>query len=311
MELSLYDCGRPMTTFRRMTYWLAVVEEGSFTRAAARMHVSQPSLSQQVRLLEQEIGGELLERLPRSVRLTSAGKAFLPHAQTAVRAAERAQHAARSTLDLETGELEISTVRSIAAGILPDLVQAWRKRHPGTSVRLHEFTHRSLAEDSVRGGVGDLGIGPPPIDWTGRVRRLGWEEFLVVLPREDPRAARRSVRLLELKDRDWVMFEPDNGLHDLIVRACASAGFRPRHAVLTSQVETAARLAAAGVGPTLVPANVIPDGLPGALLQVDPPLGRELTVYAREQWGSLGGAFVDLMAETRWAKPPRGALVVP
>jgi DNA-binding transcriptional LysR family regulator len=300
-----------MTSFRRIAYWLAVVEEGSFTRAALRMHVSQPSLSQQVRALEKEVGGELLERLPRSVRLTAAGKAFLPHAQTAVRAAERAQQAARSALDLETGELEISTVRSIAAGILPDLVQSWRQRHSGTFVRLHEFTHRSLAEDAVRGGAGDLGIGPPPIDWTGPVRRLGWEEFLVVVSPEDPLASRRNVRLVELKERDWVMFERGNGLHDLIVSACASAGFTPRHAVLTSQVETAARLAAAGVGPTLVPENVIPDGLDGALLRVDPPIGRELTVYAREQWGPLGGAFVELMAETRWAKPPRGALVVP
>ena len=300
-----------MTSYRRLAYWLAVVEEGSFTRAALRMHVSQPSLSQQIRALEQEVGGELLERLPRSVRLTAAGKAFLPHAQTAVRAVERAHQAARSALDLEIGELEISTVRSIAAGILPDLVQSWRQRQPGTFVRLHEFTHRSLAEDSVRGGVGDLGIGPPPIDWTGPVRRLGWEEFLVVLSPEDVLASRRNVRLVDLKDRDWVMFEAGNGLHDLIVSACASAGFTPRHAVLTSQVETAARLAAAGVGPTLVPQNVIPDGLQGALLRVDPPIGRELTVYAREQWGPLGGAFVDLMAETRWAKPPRGALVVP
>src|ERR671917_530593 len=143
-------------------------------------------------LAGEEVGGELLERLPRSVRLTAAGKAFLPHAQVAVRAVERAQQAARSALELETGELEISTVRSIAAGILPDLVQAWRQRQPGTFVRLHEFTHRSLAEDSVRGGVGDLGIGPPPIEWPGPVRRLGWEEFLVVLSREDPRAGRRS-----------------------------------------------------------------------------------------------------------------------
>lgn len=294
-----------------MAYWLAVVEEGSFTRAALRMHVSQPSLSQQVRALEKEVGGELLERLPRSVRLTAAGKAFLPHAQIAVRAAERAQQAARSALELETGELEISTVRSIAAGILPELVQSWRQRQPGTFVRLHEFTHRSLAEDSVRGGVGDLGIGPPPIDWAGPVRRLGWEEFLVVISPEDARASRRSVRLVELGDRDWVMFEPGNGLHDLIVSACASAGFTPRHSVLTSQVETAARLAAAGAGPTLVPENVIPDGLEGAFLRVDPPLGREVTVYAREQWSPLGGAFVELMRERRWPKPPSGALVVP
>jgi DNA-binding transcriptional LysR family regulator len=298
-------------SYRRLAYWLAVVEEGSFTRAALRMHVSQPSLSQQIRALEKEVGGELLERLPRSVRLTPAGKAFMPHAQIAVRSAERAQQAARSALQLETGELEISTVRSIAAGILPALIQAWRQRHPGTFVRLHEFTHRSLAEDSVRGGVGDLGIGPPPIDWGGAVRRLGWEEFRVVLSPEDPRASSRRLRLVELKDRDWVMFEPGNGLHDLIVSACASAGFTPRHAVLTSQVETAARLAAAGAGPTLVPENVIPDGLDGAFLRVDPPLGREVTVYAREQWGQLGGAFVELMGERRWPKPPRGALVVP
>jgi len=300
-----------VTTYRRIAYWLAVVEEGSFSRAALRMHVSQPSLSQQIRALEKQVGGDLLERLPRSVRLTAAGKAFLPHAQIAVRAADRATQAARSALELETGELEISTVRSIAAGILPDLVQSWRQRHPGTFVRLHEFTHRSLAEDSVRAGVGDLGIGPPPIDWTGPVRRLGWEEFLVVLSPEDALAPRRNLRLVELKDRDWVMFEAGNGLHDLIVGACASAGYTPRHAVLTSQVETAARLAAAGVGPTLVPENVIPDGLNGALLRVDPPLGRELTVYARKQWGPLGGGFVKLMAETRWTKPPRGALVVP
>jgi DNA-binding transcriptional LysR family regulator len=76
-------------------------------------------------------------------------------------------------------------------------------------------------------------------------------------------------------------------------------------------VETAARLAAAGAGPTLVPQNVIPDGLEGAFLRVDPPLGREVTVYAREQWGPLGGAFVELMRERRWPKPPSGALVVP
>src|SRR3989337_2713475 len=123
MRNCLRDGSWRMTSYRRMAYWLAVVEEGSFTRAALRMHVAQPSLSQQIRALEREVGGELLERLPRAVRLTAAGQAFLPHAQIAVRAAERAHHAARSALQLETGELEISTVRSIAAGILPDLVQ--------------------------------------------------------------------------------------------------------------------------------------------------------------------------------------------
>lgn len=302
-----------MSTLRQLAYWLAVVEEGSFTRAAARMHVSQPSLSQQVRALEEELGGDLLERLPRSVRLTPAGKAFLPHARTTVNAADRAVRAAREALQLQTGELEISTVRSIAVGLLPDLVRAWRERFPGTFVRLHEFTHRRRVEDSVREGIADLGIGPPPQDWRGPVCRLGWEEFKVVLPADDPLAARDAIPLAALAQREWVMFDRDNGLYDLVVAACASEPdrpFTPRHAVLTSQVEAAARLASAGVGPALVPENTIPHGLSGAAVRVDPPVGRELTVYARAEWTPLAEAFVDIMRDVAWSDAPVDATLI-
>ena len=302
-----------MTTIRQMSYWLAVVDEGSFTRAAARMHISQPSLSQQVRALEEELGGDLLERLPRSVRLTPAGKAFLPHARTAINSTERAVRAAREALQLQTGELEISTVRSIAVGLLPTLVSAWRERFPGTFVRLHEFTHRKLSEDSVRDGVSDLGIGPPPPGWSGPVCRLGWEEFKIVLPAGDPLGGRDRVKLDALSEREWVMFDAENGLHDLVVQACAVSStvpFKPRHAVLTSQVEAAARLAAAGVGPALVPENTIPDGLTGSVLRVDPPLGRELTAFARAAWTPLAQAFVDLMRSAAWPEPPLDATLI-
>jgi len=283
-------------TFRQMAYWLAIVEEGSFTRAAARMHVSQPSLSQQVRALEEELGGELLERLPRSVRLTSAGKAFLPHARAAVHSADRAVRSAREALQLKTGELEISTVRSIAVGLLPDVIQSWRQQYPGTFVRLHEFTHRRLAEDAVREGVSDFGIGPPPLRWTGPVCRLGWEEFKVVLPHDDP-----------LADRDQI------SLYDLVVAACATGAsppFMPRPAVLTSQVEAAARLASAGVGPALVPENAVPSDLRAAVVRADPPIGRELTVYARADWTPLGKAFLELMRARPWQHAPLDATVI-
>ncbi len=302
-----------MTTLRQMSYWLAVVEEGSFTRAANRMHVAQPSLSQQVRLLEAELGGPLLERLPRSVKLTSAGKAFLPHARNAVYSAERAVRAARTALQLETGELEISTVRSISAGLLPTVIRRWRERLPGTSIRLHEFTHRKLAEDSVRQGVSDIGIGPPPLDWSGPVEVLGWEEFVIVLPPDDPLAARASIPLFALSQRKWVLFDSDNGLYDMVIAACATGSsppFKPEHAVLTSQVEAAAQLAAAGVGPTLVPENTVPQGLQGAVLRVEPPVGRELSVYSRADWAPLARKFVDLMQETEWAGSPANALVI-
>ncbi|HVV91370.1 MAG TPA: LysR family transcriptional regulator [Solirubrobacterales bacterium] len=301
-----------MSTLRQMSYWLAVVEEGSFTRAADRMHVSQPSLSQQIRSLEAELGGELLERLPRSVRLTAAGKAFLPHARMAVRAAERAMRSARSALQMETGELEISTVRSIAAGLLPDLIKAWRKERPGTTIRLHEMTHRAMSEEAVRDGLADIGIGPPPLEWMGLVERLGWEEFVVVLARDDPLAKRQSIPLSSLAQRLWVMFHPDNGLSDMLIAACAfsSTQFVPQAAVLTSQVETAARLAAAGVGPALVPINTIPRGLNGAILRVEPPVGRELAVYTRTRWPALGEAFVELMKNTAWPNAPEDANII-
>ena len=302
-----------MTTVRQIAYWLAVVDEGSFTRAASRMHITQPSLSQQIRALEEELGGDLLERLPRSVRLTPAGKAFLPHARIAVSSIERAVRAARGALQLQTGELEISTVRSIAVGLLPGLISMWRERFPGTFVRLHEFTHRKLAEDSVRHGGSDLGIGPPPPGWHGAVSRLGWEEFKIVLPPGDPLGDRQTVALDDLADREWVMFDAENGLYDLVIQACAvstARPFVPRHAVMTSQVEAAARLAAAGVGPALVPQNTIPDGLEGSVLRVDPPLGRELTVYARSGWSPLARAFVDLMRTAHWPDPPLDATLI-
>jgi DNA-binding transcriptional LysR family regulator len=302
-----------MPTLRQIEYWLAVVEAGSFRRAAGRLHIAQPSLSEQVRVLEDQLGGELIERLPGGIRLTAAGKEFLPHARNALGAAERAVRSARAALELEAGELEISTVRSIAAGLLPDLIQTWRSRHPGTSVRLREFTHRKLAEDSVAEGRADIGIGPPPLRWRGPAIGLGWEELVVVLPEDDEAAGATALPLDALAEREWVMFDPDNGMSDLVISACAVASrtpFTPRPAVLTSQVETAARLAAAGVGPTLVPESVVPAGLRATVLRCDPPVGRELTVYARAEWPPTAAAFRDLMTEIDWAQPPAGAAVI-
>lgn len=302
-----------MSTLRQLAYFVAVAEEGSFTRAAARMHVAQPSLSQQVRALERELGGELIERLPRRIRLTAAGRAMLPHATAAVRSAARARSAARSALALETGEIEIGTVRSIAVGLLPDLVQRWRARHPGTVVRLNEFGHRHLTEESVRAGESDIGIGPPPLDWHGPVEHLGWEELVIVLPSDDPLADARALPLRALAHREWVMFERGHGLHDLLLAGWTATAtpLHPRQAVVTSQVETAARLAAAGVGPAFVPRNTLPADLRGAVLSVDPPLGRELTVFTRGDWSPLARAFVALMREADWDEPPSDAVLLP
>lgn len=297
---------------RQLAAFLAIVEDGSFTRAAQRLNIAQPSLSQQLRNLESELGGTLIERLPRGIRLTAAGKAFLPDAQAALRASERAAAAARMALGLEAGELEVATLLSMAIGLLPEAIRHWHDLHPEITIRMHEYTHPSLLEQDVRSGTGDLAVGPTPLAWEGPVEPLGWEEIVVVLPRTDPVAGERRIRLEELADRSWVLFQPGHGLMEVVAAACERAGFRPRGSVRTTQVEAAARLAASGLGPAMVPENVVSASLDAAVASLDPPVVRALSAYTRTEWSPLSSAFVEGLRDAHpWKKnPPEGAVVV-
>ncbi len=287
---------------RRLSSFLAVVDEGSFTRGARRLGIAQPSLSQQIRLLEAELGGQLLERLPRGVRLTAAGRALFPEAQAAVRAAERAGAAARMALGLEAGELEVATLLSMAVGILPHAIARWIERHPGIAIRMREYTHRNLLEEDVRSGVGDIAIGPVPEHWDGALERLGFEELVVVLPASDPLAGETSTPLEALANRHWILFQPGHGLTEVVDAACRRAGFQPRVAVRTTQVEAATRLAAAGLGPTMVPDNVVAADLEPTVVRLDPPVLRELAAYTRGEWSPLARAFLEALQASGWAR---------
>ena len=288
---------------RRLGSLLAVVEEGSFTKAARRLGITQPSLSQQIRTLEAEVGGPLLERLPRGVRLTPAGRALLPEARAAVRAAERAETAARRAFGLEAGELEVATLLSLAVGILPHAIARWTERHPDVAIRMREYTHRTLLEEDVRSGVGDIALGPVPEGWQGLVVRLGFEELVVVLPPTDPLAGAKTARLEALADRSWILFQPGHGLTDVVDAACHRAGFQPRVAVRTTQVEAATRLAAAGLGPAMVPDNVVSPNLE-TVVRLDPPVLRELAAYTRSEWSPLASAFLESLQAGDWLRRP-------
>ena len=295
---------------RQLTSFLSLVEEGSFTKAARRLRISQPSLSQQIRSLEADLGGELIERLPRGLRLTAAGKALLPEAQAAVRAADRAGAAARMALGLEAGELEVATLLSMTVGILPSAITRWHERYPDIEIRMIEYTHRSMLEDDVRAGVGDIALGPMPASWPGRVEPLGCEELVVVVSRSDPLAGRHKLQLEELADRRWILFQPGHGLTEVVAGACRRAGFQPRPAVRTTQVEAATRLAAAGLGPTMVPDNVLSPALDAAVLHLEPPVLRELAAYTRS-WTALSTAFVEALRQGDWSRqPPEPAVLV-
>ena len=295
---------------RQLSCFVAVVDEGSFTRAARVIGIAQPSLSQHIRALEAEVSGPIFNRLPRGVSLTPAGRTLLPDARTAVRAVERALRAARSTLAVEGGELEIATVLSMAVGLLPRYIRIWHERYPDVGIRLHEFRHRSLLEDAIEQGVADFAIGPLPVRaWDGPLTVISWEEFVIVVPPGDELADRRSIRLEELADREWVLYHHDHGLAGVLEETCRQAGFSPRGSVRTSQAEGAARLASAGLGPALVPDNIVLPGIEGSVLRLQPRLIREVAVYARTEWSPTAAAFIGVLGSEQRPRP-RGAVAI-
>ena len=294
-------------TLRQLEYLVTVVDEGSFARAAPALYVSQPTLSQQVRTLEAEVGGLLLERLARGVRPTPAGEAFLPAARAALAAAERARHSARMVLELEAGELEIATVGTVALGLLPAVLRRWRARHRGLVVRVHEHRDAPTLAQAVAEGSADMGIGPRPPEWSGPLESLGWEEFVVILPPGDPlRRGDAPVALAKLADREWVLFEREHALGQLVERLCAAEGFTPRAAVRSAQIAGVAALAAAGLGPALVPTNIVTSAVRSSVRSLNPPRARELCAFTRSDWSPLARAFLDLISERPWAQLERG-----
>jgi DNA-binding transcriptional LysR family regulator len=289
---------------RQLEYFTVIAEEGSFTRASERLLVAQPSLSQQIGALEAELGGPLLERLPRGVRLTMAGQSFLPEARAALAHANRARRSVRMAMGLESGQLQIATNTSTAAGVLPSVLRRWQEMHPGIEVSLSEHLHRRLLEEAVSNGDGDMAVGSPPASWQGAIERLGWEEFVLVLPDGDPMLRRRSVALADLVERKWVHFARDHGLAELVDQRCAAAGFTPRVAMRTSQVLAAPLFAAAGLGPAMVPDHIVPDSVRELVRPAKPRLVRQVVAFARRDWSPATRAFVDALHEYPWPRRP-------
>jgi DNA-binding transcriptional LysR family regulator len=292
-------------SLRQLEYFVAVADEGSFTAAAQELHVSQPGLSHQIQALERELGGPLLERLPRNVRLTPAGRTALPHARACLAHAERTRSAARRASGITTGELHVGTLFSLSIGVLPGALRTWQRGYPDLQVRLVEFRHTHDLVAAMEAGQADLAVGPTPQAWDGPVREIGVEEFAIAAaPGTDLPADPPLVRMADLSSQLWVHFTPDSGLSEILDQACAAAGFQPRIAVRTEQSPSALNLAVAGLGITLVPGNVVPPHFEGVLLRPDPPVRRPLAVYTRVRPDPISAAFVTAIADKTLVTPP-------
>ncbi|WP_260218195.1 LysR family transcriptional regulator [Streptomyces gossypii] len=290
-----------------MEYLVAVHAAASFTRAAEELNVTQSALSHQIKALEREVGGALLERLPRGVQLTAMGRAFLPDAELAVRSARQARRAARAAAGATGGELQVATLHGLAVGTLPGVVARMREGHPGVRVVLHEYVAQEELLERMERGIADVAFTyEPPPGWSGVAQPVGREELLLVVPGDDPLCGRESVRLEQLADRAWVRCanEPRVEGELFLDWACARLGFLPRTVVVTGHTTTAARMAAAGAGVVPVPSCIA--GLvapPRQLLRMDPPWCRPLSVVSRAQPMGAAAEFVDLL---RQAQPGQG-----
>ncbi|WP_329398527.1 LysR family transcriptional regulator [Streptomyces lydicus] len=292
-------------SLRQMEYLVAVVEEESFTRAAEALHVTQSPLSHQIKALEREVGGPLLERMTRGVRLTPMGRAYFPHAELAVRSARQARRAALAAGGAQSGELHLATVHAHAIGVLPQVCARWVRERPGVRLVLHEYATTEELHEHMTRGVADLALGPRPDGWQGPVTVVGRERIVLVVPHGDPLAGRESVRLAELADRSWVRcsLEPVVEGRRWLDRECERVGFTPRTAVRTQHSSTAVRMASAGVGVLLTAAHEL-TGLDCAAVPTDPPWRRDITVFSRVELTGAAAEFTELLR--RGAGPDGG-----
>jgi DNA-binding transcriptional LysR family regulator len=243
---------------RHLRYFVAVAEELHFGRAAARLNIAQPPLSQQIQQLEKELAVTLFMRTRRSVALTDAGSAFLREARRTLAQAEQAVRAAQRAARGETGRIVVGFISSATYTVFTDILRSFAMRHPGVEVVLEESTTeqqlRALAEGRI-----DIGFLRAPVEAAGlTVSTLVREPVIAAVPAFHPLARAQSIALKKLAAEAFISLPRRMlpGFHDYLSAACMRAGFVPRVAHEAHQLQTVISLVAAGMGVALVPASL-------------------------------------------------------
>lgn len=243
---------------RHLRYFVAVAEELHFGRAARRLHVSQPPLSQQIKALEEELGVALLLRTRRHVEMTDAGRAFLAEARATLEQAARAQRAARDFGRGARGQLTIGFVTSASYSILPAAIRQFRRQWPGIDVSMREMIPSAQLDALARREI-DVGLLRPPVNEAHvAVESILEEPLVAALPKASPLADKRGLALRDLAEQPFVLFPRRHGpgLHDVIMDACQEAGFAPRVAHEPNEMQAVLACVASGLGVSLVPASL-------------------------------------------------------
>ncbi|WIY05486.1 LysR family transcriptional regulator [Amycolatopsis mongoliensis] len=241
----------------QLAYFVAVAEEGNFTRAAERLHVAQPGVSAQIRRLERELGQELLDRSGRTVRLTDVGAAALPHARAALAAVKGVREAVDELAGLVRGQVAIGAVTSAGPVRLPDLLARFHERYPAVEITLSEANSdtmlAALREGRLDLAVVGLSTDPPPGIAT---QVLIDEPFLAVTAPSGPLADRAEVVIADLAGLPLMALPKGTGLRTALDAAFAREGLMPRIAFEAADPNVLVQLATRGLGVAVVPESL-------------------------------------------------------
>jgi DNA-binding transcriptional LysR family regulator len=246
---------------RHIRYFLAVAEERHFTRAAAKVGIGQPPLSQQIKDLEREVGAALFHRLAHGAELTEAGKAFLAGVKEMPMIAERATMAARRASRGETGSLRIGfTPSTTFNGVAPSAIRTFRRAYPEIHLTLEEANTARLVVGLQEGAFDAAFLRPGASAAEGlQLKQLAEEPMVVALPKAHRVAALKRVDLALLEHDPFLLFprEVAPTIYDTIVDACRKAGFEPDISQLAPHFSTIVNLVAAELGVSIVPASMM------------------------------------------------------
>lgn len=271
---------------RQLRSLVAVAEERHFTRAAAREHIAQPALSQQIRRLEDELGLPLVERSTRHVAITHAGELLVARARRIFAELEAAEAELLSLKGMDSGRVSVGTMHTMGPVDVSLVLAIFHGRHPGVELTVREQSSEELAE-MLRADELDLAF----LSVTERIeshglglRQLVSEELVVLLPPAHPLAGRRKLRIANLHDEEFISFRAGARLRELLFSAARTAGFQPRVRLESNESQRIRRLVSRGMGVAILPRSdaVAPGAEVSIAALVDPPLARDITLAWRE-----------------------------
>lgn len=285
---------------RQLTYFIAVAEERHFGRAAKRLHIAQPPLSQQIRQFEEQLGVKLFDRTTRRVDLTAAGALMLERGRSILNDVEALQADVYQVGQGATGVLHVGFSGASTYSVMPRIVRAAGTAYPGLTLDLHgemltPAMERGLLEHTLDAAILRPPVSSPEIDF----RIINREPLVVALPTHSPLASDRPLSMVELTEQRFVTYPPESVMYRMTADLCREAGFQHRVSQMAQETSTILSFVAAGGGVALMPASVRSVQLRGVRYREleDSPHAELAVAWRREDRSVLLSNFIQLVTE--------------